>query len=239
MAGLYPPIEPYETGMLDVGDGNQVYWETCGNPSGKPAVMVHGGPGQGCSPNMRRGFDPERYRLVLFDQRGCGRSTPHASDPATDMRHNTTAHLLAGAGVRERAAVAWCAWETRCSRWSRVWQRVSPQAPQWVSQWVSQRDPTAASLRPTCSPSCASASTTWRAGLGWMRVCCCVRLTGWPGYRGADSRPAGHELPAGHGVGARPRMAGRGVVRPKDSGHLGSMSKRERLLVALDGFATR
>ena len=95
MAELYPPIEPYENGMLDVGDGNQVYWETCGNPSGKPAVMVHGGPGQGCTPNMRRGFDPQRYRVVLFDQRGCGRSRPHASDPATDMRHNTTAHLLA------------------------------------------------------------------------------------------------------------------------------------------------
>ena len=81
--------------MLDVGDGNQVYWEICGNPSGKPAVTVHGGPGQGCSPNMRRGFDPQRYRLVLFDQRGCGRSRPHASDPATGMRYNTTAHLLA------------------------------------------------------------------------------------------------------------------------------------------------
>src|SRR5205823_3143172 len=79
----YPPIEPYDRGLLDVGDGNLVYWETCGNPDGKPAAMVHGGPGQGCVPNMRRTFDPERYRAVLFDQRGCGRSRPHASDPAT------------------------------------------------------------------------------------------------------------------------------------------------------------
>ena len=77
------------------GDGNLVYWETCGNPYGKPVVMVHGGPGEGCSPDMRRMFDPERYRAVLFDQRGCGRSVPHASDPATDMRHNTTGHLVA------------------------------------------------------------------------------------------------------------------------------------------------
>ena len=81
--------------MLDVGDGNRIYWETCGNPDGKPAVMVHGGPGQGCAPNMRRMFDPSRYRAVLFDQRGCGRSTPHASDPATSLRHNTTDHLVA------------------------------------------------------------------------------------------------------------------------------------------------
>jgi proline iminopeptidase len=81
--------------MLEVGDGNQVYWEACGNPDGKPAVIVHGGPGSGCWPGQGRTFDPERYRLVLFDQRGCGRSTPHASDPATDMRHNTTAHLIA------------------------------------------------------------------------------------------------------------------------------------------------
>jgi proline iminopeptidase len=91
----YPPIEPYDQGMLDVGDGNLVYWETCGNPDGKPAVMVHGGPGQGCSPKMRRTFDPRRYRAVLFDQRGCGRSTPHAGDPATSLRHNTTDHLVA------------------------------------------------------------------------------------------------------------------------------------------------
>jgi proline iminopeptidase len=91
----YPPIEPYDRGLLDVGDGNLVYWETCGNPDGKPAVMVHGGPGQGCVPRMRSTFDPERYRAVLFDQRGCGRSTPHASDPATSVVHNTTDHLVA------------------------------------------------------------------------------------------------------------------------------------------------
>ncbi|NEC22042.1 prolyl aminopeptidase [Streptomyces parvus] len=92
---LHPPIEPYESGMLDVGDGNLVYWEVCGNPDGKPALVVHGGPGSGSTPRSRRYFDPDRYRVVLFDQRGCGRSTPHASDPATDMRHNTTAHLIA------------------------------------------------------------------------------------------------------------------------------------------------
>src|SRR6266540_2996414 len=95
MVGSYPPIEPYEQGMLDVGDENLVYWEVCGNPGGKPALVVHGGPGSGCSTGMRRAFDPDRYRVVLFDQRGCGRSTPHASDPATDMNRNTTGHLLA------------------------------------------------------------------------------------------------------------------------------------------------
>ncbi|THA52976.1 prolyl aminopeptidase [Streptomyces sp. A1136] len=95
MAGLFPPIEPYDQGMLDVGDGNLVYWETCGNPEGKPALVVHGGPGSGCGPDARRYFDPSRYRVVLFDQRNCGRSTPHASDPTTDLRHNTTGHLIA------------------------------------------------------------------------------------------------------------------------------------------------
>ncbi|MDP5313766.1 prolyl aminopeptidase [Streptomyces poriferorum] len=90
----YPPIEPYEHGVLDVGDGNLVYWEACGNPSGKPALAVHGGPGSGCAAWPRRYFDPDRYRVVLFDQRNCGRSTPHASDPAADLRHNTTDHLI-------------------------------------------------------------------------------------------------------------------------------------------------
>jgi proline iminopeptidase len=91
----YPPIEPYDSGLLDVGDGNRVYWETCGNPDGKVALVVHGGPGSGCGTGSRRFFDPERYRLALFDQRGCGRSLPHASDPATDMSVNTTHHLIA------------------------------------------------------------------------------------------------------------------------------------------------
>src|SRR6478752_1783253 len=94
MPAPFPTIEPYAHGLLDVGDGNRVYWEQCGNPDGKPAVVVHGGPGSGCSVGMRR-VDPDRYRTVLFDQRGCGRSTPHASDPATDMSVNTTEHLLA------------------------------------------------------------------------------------------------------------------------------------------------
>ncbi|MDT0449710.1 prolyl aminopeptidase [Streptomyces hesseae] len=95
MRELYPPIEPYDKGMLDVGDGNLVYWEACGNPEGRPALVVHGGPGSGCGPGARRYFDPDRYRVVLFDQRGCGRSTPHAADPTTGMRHNTTEHLIA------------------------------------------------------------------------------------------------------------------------------------------------
>ena len=95
MTTLYPPIEPHSHGMLDVGDGNRLYWEECGNPRGKPALVLHGGPGSGCTPGMRRFFDPARYRVILFDQRNCGRSTPHASDPATSLAANTTPHLLA------------------------------------------------------------------------------------------------------------------------------------------------
>ncbi|WP_200214415.1 prolyl aminopeptidase [Micromonospora coerulea] len=92
---MYPPIEPYDHGLLDVGDGQRVYWETCGNPAGRPALVVHGGPGSGATAGWRRLFDPAAYRIVLFDQRGCGRSTPHASDPAVDLSVNTTPHLLA------------------------------------------------------------------------------------------------------------------------------------------------
>ncbi|MGB3549139.1 MAG: prolyl aminopeptidase [Candidatus Binatus sp.] len=95
MTELYPAIDPYEHGMLDVGDGNRLYWETCGNPRGKPAVVLHGGPGSGCSPWHRRLFDPSAYRVVLFDQRNCGRSTPHASAPDTDLASNNTANLIA------------------------------------------------------------------------------------------------------------------------------------------------
>ncbi|UYO96667.1 prolyl aminopeptidase [Microbacterium sp. M28] len=92
---LYPPIEPYDSGMLIVGDGQRIAWEVSGNPDGKPVVFLHGGPGGGTSDWHRRFFDPEKYRIVLFDQRGCGRSTPHASTPDIDMRFNTTAHLIA------------------------------------------------------------------------------------------------------------------------------------------------
>ncbi|MDF1668042.1 MAG: prolyl aminopeptidase [Roseovarius sp.] len=87
---LYPPIEPFDRRMLDVGDGHSIYVEQSGNPDGKPVVVLHGGPGGGSSPAMRRYFDPAVYRIVLFDQRGCGRSRPHASVEA-----NTTWHLVA------------------------------------------------------------------------------------------------------------------------------------------------
>ena len=95
MSDLYPEIEPYEHGFLKVDNGNRVYWEVCGNPQGKPAVVLHGGPGSGCTPRRRRFFDPDIYRIVLFDQRNCGRSTPHASALDTDLASNTTAHLVA------------------------------------------------------------------------------------------------------------------------------------------------
>ena len=89
-AHLYPPIDPFDQRMLEVGDGHSVYVEQCGREDGMPVVVLHGGPGGGCSPAMRRYFDPEVYRIVLFDQRGCGRSRPHASVEA-----NTTWHLVA------------------------------------------------------------------------------------------------------------------------------------------------
>jgi proline iminopeptidase len=92
---IYPEIEPYASGLLDVGDGNQIYWETSGNPDGIPALAVHGGPGSGSVAGMRCPFDPDAYRIILFDQRGCGRSTPHVSDPAVSLSTNTTHHLIA------------------------------------------------------------------------------------------------------------------------------------------------
>ena len=86
---LYPPIEPRHHGWLDVGDGHEIYFEESGNPDGKPCVFIHGGPGGGSSPEARQFFDPERYRIIVFDQRGCGRSRPHAS-----LEANTTWHLV-------------------------------------------------------------------------------------------------------------------------------------------------
>ena len=89
IAHLHPPVEPFDQRMVEVGDGHRIYVEQCGNPDGKPVVVLHGGPGGGCSPAMRRYFDASAWRIILFDQRGCGRSRPHASVEA-----NTTWHLV-------------------------------------------------------------------------------------------------------------------------------------------------
>jgi hypothetical protein len=83
MPERFPAIEPYDSGMLEVGDGQRVYWEASGNPDGKPAVALHGGPGSASTPGRRRSFDPDAYRFIQFDQRGCGRSTPSAADLST------------------------------------------------------------------------------------------------------------------------------------------------------------
>ncbi|MEV6335484.1 prolyl aminopeptidase [Nocardia vinacea] len=95
VAQPFPDVDPYTHGRLDVGDGNRIYWETSGNPDGKPALVVHGGPGSGGRRGGRKVFDPAVYRIVLFDQRGCGESLPNASDPNVSLDHNTTEHLIA------------------------------------------------------------------------------------------------------------------------------------------------
>ena len=99
---LYPAIEPYASGMLDVGDGHSLYWELSGNPDGKPVVFLHGGPGGGSSPEHRRQFNPDKYKILVFDQRGCGKSTPYAS-----LEANTTWHLVEDVEkLREQVAKA-------------------------------------------------------------------------------------------------------------------------------------
>ena len=103
--GLYPDIEPYRSGMLDVGDGQQPGLGKCvGNPRGRPAFFLHGGPGAGCSPKHRRLFDPARYNVLLFDQRGCGRSRPHASP---GCQHHLASRRRHGAAPREARDTAW------------------------------------------------------------------------------------------------------------------------------------
>jgi proline iminopeptidase len=104
--------DPFDSGMLDVGEGHLVHWEAAGNPAGKPAVILHCGPGSGFSPRSRRLFDPERYLIVQFDQRQCGGSTPSAAEPVVDLSTNTTAHLIADIELlRERLGVdRWLVW---------------------------------------------------------------------------------------------------------------------------------
>jgi proline iminopeptidase len=95
MAYPYPITEPYSSGKLDVADGHKVHWEVAGNPDGKPAVLLHGGPGSGSTPGHRRMFNPDKYMIVQFDQRNCGQSTPNAGEFRIDLSTNTTQHLIA------------------------------------------------------------------------------------------------------------------------------------------------
>lgn len=92
---MFPPIEPFASGHLPVSDGNEIYWEASGNPDGKPALYLHGGPGSGITAGYRRRFDPDRFRVVSFEQRGCGRSRPLVTDPASNLATNTTPALVA------------------------------------------------------------------------------------------------------------------------------------------------
>jgi proline iminopeptidase len=108
---LYPPIEPHRSGFLDVNGGHRIYYEECGNPAGKPAVFLHGGPGGGCSANMRRFWNPDVYRIILFDQRGSGKSTPHAS-----LDNNTTWDLVNDIEVL-RAALQVKRWQVFGGSW--------------------------------------------------------------------------------------------------------------------------
>lgn len=98
---LYPASQPYAFDMIEVEGGHRLYYEECGNPDGIPVIVLHGGPGGGCSPGMRRFFRPNIYRVILFDQRGCGRSRPHAS-----VENNTTRHLIADIeAIREKLGI--------------------------------------------------------------------------------------------------------------------------------------
>ena len=108
---LYPEIEPYETGMLEVGDGHTLYWERVGTPGAKPAVMLHGGPGAGCNANHRRQWNPDKYDVLLFDQRGCGRSTPFAS-----LAANTTWNIVADMEAL-RVMCGWEKWQVFGGSW--------------------------------------------------------------------------------------------------------------------------
>jgi proline iminopeptidase len=128
---LYPEIEPYASGSLPVGDGHEIYYEQCGNPAGKPVVFLHGGPGAGCSPKARRFFNPDKYRIVLFDQRGCGRSTPHACLDA-----NTTWHLV-GDIEKLRVALGIERWQVFGGSWGSTLALAYAQThPQRVTELV-------------------------------------------------------------------------------------------------------
>ena len=131
MRTIYPDIEPFDTGTLKVDDRHTLYYEQCGNPDGKPVVVLHGGPGAGCSPKMRRFHDPAKYRIVLFDQRGSGRSTPHA-----DLVDNTTWHLVADIEAL-RMTLGIARWQVFGGSWGSTLALAYAQAhPQCVTELV-------------------------------------------------------------------------------------------------------
>ena len=136
MRSFYTEIEPYDSGMLEVGDGQRIYWETSGNPDGKPAVYLHGGPGGESGPQHRRLFDPAKYRIILLDQRGSGESLPHASDAGADLSSNTTWHLVADLEkLREHLGVA--RWQVFGGSWGSALALAYAQAhPDRVSELV-------------------------------------------------------------------------------------------------------
>lgn len=128
---FYPEIEPFRSGLLDTGDGHKIYWELVGNPAGKPAVFLHGGPGAGCSASHRRAFDPRKYCVLLFDQRGCGRSQPHAC-----LENNTTWDLVADI-ERLRAMLGVNKWLVFGGSWgSTLALAYAQRHPQCVSELV-------------------------------------------------------------------------------------------------------
>jgi proline iminopeptidase len=136
MSALYPEIDAADCGRLDVGDGHSLYWESSGQSAGKPALVLHGGPGSGCTAWHRRLFDPDRYRIVLFDQRNCGRSTPHASLPDADLSANTTHHLVADI-ERLRASLGIERWLVLGGSWGSTLALAYAEAwPEHVSELV-------------------------------------------------------------------------------------------------------
>ena len=172
---LYPPITPYASGMLETAGIHRIYWETSGNPDGIPVLFVHGGPGSGTSPIQRRFFDPARYRIVLFDQRGSGRSTPHGElsrqhHAAPDRRHGSAAartrhRPLAGVwrlmgldpgaglcrGPSRTAAAAWCCAAFSCAAQARSTGSSTASAPSSPRRSGSWRNSSRKTNATTCS----------------------------------------------------------------------------------------
>jgi len=170
--GLHPELEPYDSGYLRVSPTHEVYYEQCGNPQGKAAVFVHGGPGAGAGTQARQFFDPRRYRIVVFDQRGCGRSRPHAS-----LEDNTTWHLVADM-EQLRTLLGIERWLVFGGSWGSTLALADAQARSHSARTAAAREHDPATIRPRLGsglPGPAAddvqhhdrARTTRRGWLGW------------------------------------------------------------------------